>query len=135
MTNRERAHTPGPWFVQIRSATDVRVTTDNPNTCIIGNWLPEFQRERNLNAALVAAAPDMHRYFVDQQHWLSDPQFNSSITLAQIAPGPNVLFVAILGWTLGVQAGGGMQAGPIAWAWWVLLGAGGPMERGQAYEN
>ena len=60
---------------------------------------------------VVAAAPDMHRYLVDQQHWLSDPEFNSSITLAQIAPGPNVLFVAIIGWTLGVQAGGGMAAG------------------------
>jgi chromate transporter len=69
---------------------------------------------------VVAAAPDMHRYLVDQQHWLSDPEFNSSITLAQIAPGPNVLFVAILGWTLGVQAGGGMDAGPVAWAWGVL---------------
>jgi chromate transporter len=69
---------------------------------------------------VVAAAPDMHRYLVDQQHWLSDPEFNSSITLAQIAPGPNVLFVAIIGWTLGVQAGGGMAAGPLAWAWGVL---------------
>jgi len=69
---------------------------------------------------VVAAAPDMHRYLVDQQHWLTDPQFNSSITLAQIAPGPNVLFVAILGWTLGVHAGGGVQSGPVAWAYGVL---------------
>ena len=59
---------------------------------------------------VVAAAPDMHGYLGDQQHWLSDPEFNSYITLAQIAPGPNVLFVAIIGWTLGVQAGGGMAA-------------------------
>jgi chromate transporter len=69
---------------------------------------------------VVAAAPDMHRYLVDQQHWLTDPQFNSSITLAQIAPGPNVLFVAILGWTLGVHAGGGVPSGPVAWAYGVL---------------
>ena len=43
----------------------------------------------------ITTAPDMHRYLVVQQSWLSDAQFNASIALAQAAPGPNVLFVAI----------------------------------------
>ena len=48
----------------------------------------------------IAAAPDMHRYLVDQQHWLSDSQFSASVAIAQAAPGPNVLFVAALGWNI-----------------------------------
>ena len=53
----------------------------------------------------ISTAPDMHRYLVDQQHWMTDPQFNASITLAQAAPGPNVLFVALMGWQVGLNAG------------------------------
>ena len=48
----------------------------------------------------ITTAPEMHRYMVGQQHWLSDTQFTSSIALAQAAPGPNVLFVAVLGWNV-----------------------------------
>ena len=54
----------------------------------------------------ISTAPDMHRFLVDQQHWLTDAQFNASITIAQAAPGPNVLFVALLGWNVGLNAGG-----------------------------
>lgn len=54
----------------------------------------------------ITTAPDMHRYLVEQQHWLTDAQFNASIAIAQAAPGPNVLFVALLGWNVGLNAGG-----------------------------
>jgi len=54
----------------------------------------------------VTTAPEMYRYLVDQQHWLSDTQFSSSIAIAQAAPGPNILFVAVLGWNIGVNSGG-----------------------------
>jgi chromate transporter len=67
----------------------------------------------------ITTAPDMHRYLVGQQAWLSEAQFNASIALSQAAPGPNVLFVALLGWHVGLNAGGGV--GPTAWAW-ALLG-------------
>lgn len=53
----------------------------------------------------IAVAPDLHRYLVVQHGWLGDPQFAASIALAQAAPGPNVLFVALLGWNVGLQAG------------------------------
>ena len=56
----------------------------------------------------ITTAPDMHRFLVDQQHWLSDAQFNASIAIAQAAPGPNVLFVALLGWNVGLNAGGAL---------------------------
>ena len=68
----------------------------------------------------ITTAPDMHRYLVDEQHWLTDSQFTSSIALAQTAPGPNVLFIALLGWNVGVTAGGGLSAGPAAWGFAVL---------------
>ncbi len=53
----------------------------------------------------MAATPEMHRYLVDQRHWLSPGQFNQSIALAQAAPGPNMLFVALMGWHVGLNTG------------------------------
>lgn len=58
----------------------------------------------------ISTAPDMHRFLVEQQKWLSDAQFNASIAIAQAAPGPNVLFVALMGWHVGLN-GGGMLSG------------------------
>ena len=54
----------------------------------------------------ITTVPDMHRFLVSEQLWLSDAQFTSSIALAQAAPGPNVLFVALMGWNVGLNAGG-----------------------------
>jgi chromate transporter len=65
----------------------------------------------------ITTAPDMHRYLVDEQHWLSDGQFTSSIALAQAAPGPNVLFIALIGWNVGLNAGRAIDAGLLAWAY------------------
>ncbi len=48
----------------------------------------------------MAAAPDMHRLLVRERGWLDDGTFTSSVALAQAAPGPNVLFVAVLGFNV-----------------------------------
>jgi chromate transporter len=53
----------------------------------------------------ISTAPEMHRYLVNEQHWLTDAQFNASIAIAQAAPGPNVLFIALMGWQVGINAG------------------------------
>lgn len=53
----------------------------------------------------IATVPDMHRFLVTERMWLTDAQFTSSIALAQVAPGPNVLFVALMGWNVGLNAG------------------------------
>ena len=45
----------------------------------------------------ITAAPDMQRWLVREQGWLTDEQFTASIAIAQAAPGPNILFVALLG--------------------------------------
>ena len=54
----------------------------------------------------ITTVSDMHRFLVDEQHWLTDTQFNASIAIAQAAPGPNVLFIALMGWNVGLNAGG-----------------------------
>jgi chromate transporter len=69
----------------------------------------------------ITTAPDMHRFLVSEKNWLTDESFSSCIALAQSAPGPNVLFVALMGWQVGVNAGGGLSAGAHAW-WLGLLG-------------
>ena len=48
----------------------------------------------------ITTVPDMHRYIVAERGWLTDTQFTASIAIAQAAPGPNVLFVAVLGWNV-----------------------------------
>ena len=74
------------------------------------DWLSLFVHYLSLSllsiGGAITTAPDMHRFLVDQQHWLTDAQFNASIAIAQSAPGPNVLFIALLGWNVGLNAGG-----------------------------
>jgi len=73
------------------------------------DWLALFGHFLSLSLFAVGGAimlaPDMHRYLVEQRGWLTDPQFASSIALAQAAPGPNVLFIALLGWNVGLNNG------------------------------
>ena len=53
----------------------------------------------------ITTASDMHRYLVVEHGWIGDTQFTASIAIAQAAPGPNVLFVAVLGWNVGGALG------------------------------
>lgn len=84
------------------------------------DWLALFTHFLSLSllavGGAIATAPDMHRYLVGARGWLSDGQFSASIALAQAAPGPNVLFVGLVGWNVGLNAGGGPAGGPRAYA-------------------
>ena len=53
----------------------------------------------------MALASDMHRYVVDEHHYITHTQFMNSIALAQAAPGPNMLFITIMGWQIAGVAG------------------------------
>jgi chromate transporter len=83
-------------------------------------WLAFFLHFVSLSllsiGGAITTAPDMHRYIVGQKGWLTDPQFTASVAIAQAAPGPNVLFVALLGWNVGLNAAGlpGAAAGLVA---------------------
>jgi len=52
-----------------------------------------------------ASLPDMHRYFVDQQHWMSSEEFTRLFGIANAAPGPNMMVVGLLGYQVGGVAG------------------------------
>ena len=53
----------------------------------------------------IVVAPDMHRVLVTQMGLLTDAQFAASIAIAQASPGPNVLFVAVMGYQAAGLAG------------------------------
>ena len=60
----------------------------------------------------ISTVPEMHRFLVDRMGWLTESGFTSSIALAQAAPGPNVLFVAVLGFNVaGLQGAAAAMAG------------------------
>jgi chromate transporter len=44
--------------------------------------------------------PEIHRYVVEAQQLLTSAQFAEIYTLAQVAPGPNVMYVTLMGWHL-----------------------------------
>lgn len=53
----------------------------------------------------ITTAPDMQRFVVGERGWLDAAQFADGIALAQAAPGPNVLYVAVIGYGIGGLAG------------------------------
>ena len=63
----------------------------------------------------ITAVPEMHRFLVDQRQWLTDPQFNASIAIAQAAPGPNILCVGLRE-RKGALDGGGLLPAAIGMA-------------------
>jgi chromate transporter len=73
------------------------------------DWLSLFAQYMLLSLMSIGGAisttAEMHRFLVEQHQWLTQAQFNESIALAQAAPGPNVLFVALMGWNVGLNAG------------------------------
>jgi chromate transporter len=75
----------------------------------LGDWAGLFNQYLLLSLMSVGGAisttAEMHRYLVEQHHWLTPAQFNDAIAIAQAAPGPNVLFVALMGWNVGINAG------------------------------
>jgi len=89
----------------------------NPIVMHGADWLSLFAHYLALSllcvGGAITAAPDMHRFLVQEKGWLTDPQFSASIAIAQAAPGPNVLFTALMGWNVGLNAGG---------LWTALLG-------------
>jgi len=74
-----------------------------------GDWLQLFVQYLSLSllsiGGAITTAPEMHRYLVDEHRLLTEAQFNASIAIAQAAPGPNILFVALMGWHVGINTG------------------------------
>src|SRR5437879_13174667 len=52
-----------------------------------------------------SAIPEMHRIAVDVQHWMDDKQFADVFAISQLSPGPNVLIVTLIGYSVAGVAG------------------------------
>ena len=74
------------------------------------DWFNLFKHFASISIASVGGPlvmlPAIHHFLVEQQSWLTDAQFRASIVIAQASPGPNVMFVALMGWNIGLNAGG-----------------------------
>ena len=75
----------------------------------MAEWLQLFSHFMTLSllavGGAIATVPDMQRFVVREQRWLDDADFSTCIALGQAAPGPNVLFVALIGFSVGGLAG------------------------------
>ncbi|MCP4618783.1 MAG: chromate transporter [Bradyrhizobium sp.] len=47
-----------------------------------------------------SAIPEMHRVAVDVHHWMSDKEFADMFAISQLSPGPNVLIVTLIGYSV-----------------------------------
>jgi chromate transporter len=56
-----------------------------------------------------SAIPEMQRIAVDVQHWMSDKQFADVFAISQLSPGPNVLIVTLIGYSV-AGVGGALAA-------------------------
>jgi chromate transporter len=52
-----------------------------------------------------AAIPEMHRIAVDVHHWMTDREFADIYAISQLSPGPNVLIVTLIGYSVAGVAG------------------------------
>ena len=74
----------------------------------------------------VSAIPEMHRVAVDVNHWMTNRQFADVFAISQLSPGPNVLIVTLIGYsvagTLGALTATLAMCGPTAILAWYVSG-------------
>lgn len=49
----------------------------------------------------ITTVPELHRYVVDVQGWMTDARFVTLFAIAQAAPGPNFIVVTLIGMEIG----------------------------------
>src|ERR1700680_2329039 len=57
-----------------------------------------------------AVLPEMERMTVGQFHWVTDKQFRDIYSLGQVAPGPNMLMVMVIGYRVAGYLGSAIVA-------------------------
>jgi chromate transporter len=81
------------------------------------DWLSLFLNMAALSLMAVGGAitlaPEMQKFLVVEKGWINDLQFNASIAIAQASPGPNLLFVALFGWHVGINAATDSHLSPL----------------------
>lgn len=51
-----------------------------------------------VGGGVIMVAPEVQNYVVSGKHWMLDEQFAAAYAIAQAAPGPNLLFISLVGW-------------------------------------
>jgi chromate transporter len=54
---------------------------------------------------IAAMIPEIHRQAVGVYGWMDDAQFATAFAISQIAPGPNILLMSLVGWRVAGLAG------------------------------
>jgi len=54
---------------------------------------------------IAAMIPEIHRQAVDVYGWMNDAEFATTFAISQIAPGPNILLMSLIGWRVAGFAG------------------------------
>jgi len=54
---------------------------------------------------LPSIIPELHRLIVENNGWLTGQQFTDLFAISQAAPGPNMLFVTLVGWQMAGWSG------------------------------
>lgn len=47
---------------------------------------------------ILVMVPEIHRISVEVYHWASDAEFASAFAVSQMAPGPNIMLMSLIGW-------------------------------------
>ncbi|TVR06220.1 MAG: chromate transporter [Salinarimonadaceae bacterium] len=71
---------------------------------------------------LYVVLAELHRVIVSVNGWMTDEEFTALFAVAQASPGPNMLFVTLIGWKM-AGVGGGIAATTAFIAPAVLLAA------------
>jgi chromate transporter len=51
-----------------------------------------------VGGGVIMLAPDIERYVAESHHWITPEQFTAAYAIAQASPGPNLLYVTLVGW-------------------------------------
>lgn len=52
-----------------------------------------------------AIVPEMHRQLVEVSHWMTDAEFVHLFAIGQLAPGPNIMVLSLVGWKMAGLSG------------------------------
>jgi chromate transporter len=76
------------------------MVNDDPLWSVVGPLFARFVvlSLMAVGGGVIMVAPEMQRYVVDSQHWITGAQFSAAYAIAQAAPGPNMLFATLVGW-------------------------------------
>jgi chromate transporter len=47
---------------------------------------------------ILVMVPEIHRQSVEIYHWANDAEFASAFAVSQMAPGPNIMLMSLIGW-------------------------------------